>query len=246
MVEYCDYVSQVTTPTDDGMLRPDLVVRIPGWKARRDRCEGAARRLPRRVRDVRRCRAAAAVRGSRAAGPRARREAVREGTGASSTRRRTSSSCSFPTSRTCALPTSTTPRPGVRVELERHPRFAEHAHGAPPYSCHDLAAGDDRPERARDLRPRTRALQAAVDDGCALLETRTHARRCRRCLQQDRRFARTPGARAGAPLRAAWNHRHRTAELQPIERQTPAPRPRSSSSRGSRPRSRPLRPAVTT
>ncbi len=32
MVEYCDYVSQVTTSTEDGTLRPDLVVRIPGGK----------------------------------------------------------------------------------------------------------------------------------------------------------------------------------------------------------------------
>ena len=32
MVEYCDYVSQATTSTDDGTLRPDLVVRIPGGK----------------------------------------------------------------------------------------------------------------------------------------------------------------------------------------------------------------------
>ncbi len=32
MVEYCDYVSQATKSTDDGLLRPDLVVRIPGGK----------------------------------------------------------------------------------------------------------------------------------------------------------------------------------------------------------------------
>jgi DNA recombination protein RmuC len=32
MVEHCDYVSQATTQTDDGTLRPDLVVRIPGGK----------------------------------------------------------------------------------------------------------------------------------------------------------------------------------------------------------------------
>jgi DNA recombination protein RmuC len=32
MVEYCDYVAQATTSTDDGTLRPDLVVRIPGGK----------------------------------------------------------------------------------------------------------------------------------------------------------------------------------------------------------------------
>jgi len=32
MVEHCDYVSQATTATEDGTIRPDLVVRIPGGK----------------------------------------------------------------------------------------------------------------------------------------------------------------------------------------------------------------------
>ena len=32
MVEYCDYVTQVTTSNEEGTLRPDLVVRIPGGK----------------------------------------------------------------------------------------------------------------------------------------------------------------------------------------------------------------------
>ena len=32
MVEHCDYVVQATTSTEDGILRPDLVVRIPGGK----------------------------------------------------------------------------------------------------------------------------------------------------------------------------------------------------------------------
>jgi DNA recombination protein RmuC len=32
MVEHCDYVAQATASTDDGALRPDLVVRIPGGK----------------------------------------------------------------------------------------------------------------------------------------------------------------------------------------------------------------------
>jgi DNA recombination protein RmuC len=32
MIEHCDYVTQATTATDDGLLRPDLVVRIPGGK----------------------------------------------------------------------------------------------------------------------------------------------------------------------------------------------------------------------
>jgi len=32
MIEHCDYISQATTASDDGTLRPDLVVRIPGGK----------------------------------------------------------------------------------------------------------------------------------------------------------------------------------------------------------------------
>lgn len=32
MIEHCDYVVQASTPTEDGILRPDLVVRIPGGK----------------------------------------------------------------------------------------------------------------------------------------------------------------------------------------------------------------------
>jgi DNA recombination protein RmuC len=32
MVEYCDYVTQASSQTDEGVLRPDLVVRIPGGK----------------------------------------------------------------------------------------------------------------------------------------------------------------------------------------------------------------------
>ncbi|MGH3109489.1 MAG: DNA recombination protein RmuC [Gaiellaceae bacterium] len=32
MVEHCDYVAQATTSTEEGTLRPDLVVRIPGGK----------------------------------------------------------------------------------------------------------------------------------------------------------------------------------------------------------------------
>ena len=32
MIEHCDYATQATTTSDDGTLRPDLVVRIPGGK----------------------------------------------------------------------------------------------------------------------------------------------------------------------------------------------------------------------
>jgi DNA recombination protein RmuC len=33
MVEHCDFVEQETIPTEDGRLRPDLIVRLPGRKA---------------------------------------------------------------------------------------------------------------------------------------------------------------------------------------------------------------------
>jgi DNA recombination protein RmuC len=33
MLEHCDFVEQMTVPTDDGRLRPDLVVHLPGHKA---------------------------------------------------------------------------------------------------------------------------------------------------------------------------------------------------------------------
>ena len=41
MLEHCDYVAQTTATTEDGALRPDLVVRIPGGKQPRRRREGA-------------------------------------------------------------------------------------------------------------------------------------------------------------------------------------------------------------
>ena len=62
MVEHCDYITQATVSTDDGALRPDLVVRHPGREARRRRREGAARRVSRRLRDLRRGRARAPLR----------------------------------------------------------------------------------------------------------------------------------------------------------------------------------------
>ena len=145
-----------------------------------------------------------------------------------------------------AARTSTTLAPGVRVELERHPRLAEHADGLLRAIAMTLAAGDDRRERARDLRPRSRALQAAVDDGDTLREARAHARRGRRCVQQDGRFARAPGARPGAALRAARDHRDRAARA-PADR-APDATARSGGARRAGTAdhgSRPSRPATT-
>ena len=52
MLEHCDFVAQASTRDTEGdLLRPDLVVRIPGGKHVVVDCEGAARRVPRGVRD---------------------------------------------------------------------------------------------------------------------------------------------------------------------------------------------------
>jgi len=48
MVEYCDFVEQASVNADDGRLRPDLVVRLPGGTEHRRRREDAALRVPRR------------------------------------------------------------------------------------------------------------------------------------------------------------------------------------------------------
>ena len=88
---------------------------------------------------------------------------------------------------------------------------------------HDVAAGDDRPERARDLRARARALQAAVDDGCPFSKlgrtldgavdayNKTVGSLERQVLVQARRFEQHGITGIEPP------------ELQPIERQTRPP-----------------------
>ena len=53
MLAHCDFDEQVSTTTDDGRLRPDMIVHMPGRRRGRGRRQGAARRLlaaPRRRR----------------------------------------------------------------------------------------------------------------------------------------------------------------------------------------------------
>ena len=64
-------------------------------------------------------------------------------------------------------------------------------------------------EAHADQRPRAGALQAALDDGRARLEARPLARQGGQVLQRDGRLARAPGAAAGAEVRAARDHRGR-------------------------------------
>jgi len=209
MVEYCDYVSQVTTPTDDGMLRPDLVVRIPGGKhvvidakaplvAYLDAFEtsdDAERQL--RFADHAR--------------------QVREHVGKLSAKGYWRQFDPSPDIVVMFLPDESY----LRVAHEHDPSLQEYAWSsnvilASPSTLMVLLRTvamtwqqETIAQSAHEISELGRELYKRLSTMGALLEARTHARRCRRCLQQDRRFARTPGARAGAPLRAARNHRYR-------------------------------------
>ncbi len=79
MVEYCDYVSQATKSTEDGLLRPDLVVRIPGGKHVVVDAKAPLAAYLDALRDLRGQRAGASPRRPRAPGPRARNEALGQG-----------------------------------------------------------------------------------------------------------------------------------------------------------------------
>ena len=93
MLDRCDFDEQVTVRGEDGALRPDLVVRLPGRPLRRRRRQGDARRLPRGRRGRRRPGTRGAHPRARAPPAPARRPAGRQGVLALSCRRRRSSSC---------------------------------------------------------------------------------------------------------------------------------------------------------
>ena len=70
MLDHCDFDEQVTVAGDDGRLRPDLVVRLPGGRNIVVDAKAVMRVVPRRRGDDRRDGAAAAAGGPRTAGAR--------------------------------------------------------------------------------------------------------------------------------------------------------------------------------
>ena len=117
MLPYCDFDEQQTIPGEDGgILRPDVIVKLPGQQVDRDRREGLAERVSAGARGGCGRRGAARRDGrSREAGARSRPAArARRRTGASCRRRPSSSSCSCTTSRRWP------PRSTVDTELYEH------------------------------------------------------------------------------------------------------------------------------
>jgi DNA recombination protein RmuC len=54
MVDHCDFVEQTTIQTEDGRLRPDMIVHLPAGENDRGRRQGLAQCLPRSTRGGRR------------------------------------------------------------------------------------------------------------------------------------------------------------------------------------------------
>ena len=222
MVEHCDYVAQATTSTEDGTLRPDLVVRIPGGKhvvvdakaplaAYLDAFETSddaerERHLADHARQV--------------------REHVTK-LSAKGYWRQFEPSPDFvvmflPDESYLRVGARARPgAPGVRLELERHPRLAEHADDPAPHRRHDLAAGDDRGERARGQR-----RSGASSTSGSRRWARTSRGSAGRSTARSRRYNETVGSleRQVLPQARRFEQHGITGveppELQPIERQT--------------------------
>ena len=236
MVQHCDFVEQPTTDDGDGrVLRPDVLVKLPGGKSHRRRLEGAARRVSGRVRDdvtTRRDRRRGATTPARCAstssklGQKAYWRAAR--------RRRPEFVVMF-------LPTSRRWPRGARRSTRRSHELAlsNNVIPASPTNLIGLLRAvhygwqqETIAEGARQISDLGRELYKRLSTmGAHVSKLGTVARRRRQVLQRDGRLARAAGAAAGAPLRAARHHRHRAARAH-ADRAPDAGRSRARARRG--------------
>ena len=210
MLEHCDFVEQASNRDGDGrLLRPDLIVKLPGGQQRRRRREDAARRRYSTRSTHRHRRRRAPPRTwptSRTPRPGAHRSAERQvSTGSSSRRRPTSSSCS------CRA------RSFFRCALEDDPSLIEVGASAgvifasPDHADRAAARGrrtawreETIAESARTVSELGRELYerlATMVDHFAKVGSNLDA--AVQALQRDRRLARDARARHGAEARAA-------------------------------------------
>ena len=254
MVEHCDYVTQATAATDDGALRPDLVVRIPGGKhvvvdakaplaAYLDAFETSddderERQFADHARQV--------------------REHVTKLSAKGYWRQFEPS----PDLVVMFLPDESY----LRAAHEHDPTLQEYAWRsnvvlASPSTLMILLRTvamtwqqETVAESAREVSELGRELYKRLATmGAHVVAAREVARRRGQGLQRDRRLARAPGARAGAALRAARHLRHRAARApadrapDPLARRRGARRPDRAGARGDlRRRRRRVRPGTST
>ncbi len=150
MVEHCDFETQKHVATEDGRLRPDLVVSLPGGEERRRRLEVRRAGVPRVARCEDRRRAAREAPRPRPPGTRPRDEAVGE--------ELLVAVREHARVRRALHPRRDVPQRGARAGSGAHRgrrepagdhRDADDAHRAPPRRRLRLAAGDDRRVGAR-------------------------------------------------------------------------------------------------
>ena len=217
MLPHCDFDEQVTTSTEDGTLRPDLVVRLPGGKQvvvdAKVPLSAYLEAQETTDDEVR----AATPSGSRAPGTRAPPEA--RGEVLLATVRRQPGVGRHVPARRRLLPRRVGARPEPRRDgraVARAHRVADNADRAPAGDRARLAAGEGR--RGRTRRPRARARAVRAHDRRRRERTsRSSARRStRQSTPTTRRSARSSGGFC-PPRASSGRRRSRIEELPDLE-----------------------------